>query len=179
MHRLQTVCVAMASICLWSSIAWADLSIIYDSGATRPLVSFLDVFGAVPPSVEAPRPSEPMPELGAADLSRLLPIRSPGLTPGLVTRRPLRLPNNGTLPRPFFLIGADDRSRTWLARHRDRLAAIGAVGMLVHAASVDDLDAIARLADGLPILPASASDIARVLGIKHFPVLISRRGIEP
>ena len=44
MYRLQTVCVAMASICLWSSLAWADLSIIYDSGATRPLVPFLGCF---------------------------------------------------------------------------------------------------------------------------------------
>ena len=168
----------MASIGLWSSIAGADLSIIHDGGVTQPLVPFLDVFGAVLPSVEAPRSSEPMPQLGAADLSRLLPIRSPGLTPGLVTPRPLRLPNNGMLPRPFFLIGADNRSRTWLAQHRERLAAIGAVGMLVQAESVGDLDAIARLADGLPILPAPASDIARVLGIKHVPVLISRRGVE-
>ena len=168
----------MAGICLWSSIAGAELAVIHDSGATRPLAPFLEVFGAVPPPVEAPRSSDPIADLGAADLSRLLPIHSPGLTPGLVTRRPVRLPNNGTLPRPFFLIGADNRSRTWLAQHRERLETIGAVGMLVHAASMDDLDAIARLADGLPILPASASDIARVLGIKHFPVLISRRGIE-
>ena len=72
-----------------------------------------------------------------------------------------------------------DRSRRWLAQHRERLAEIGAVGMLVQAESVGDLKAIARIADGLPILPAPASDIARVLGIEHFPVLISRRGIEP
>ena len=90
------------------------------------------------------------------------------------------MPHNGTLPRPFLPHRRGRTvSRTWLAQHRERLAAIGAVGMLVQAESADDLDAIARLADGLPILPASASDIARVLGIKHVPVLISRRGIEP
>jgi integrating conjugative element protein (TIGR03765 family) len=55
---------------------------------------------------------------------------------------------------------------------------LGAVGMLVQAESVEDLEATARIAGSLPILPASATDIARALGLEHFPVLVSRRGIE-
>jgi integrating conjugative element protein (TIGR03765 family) len=62
--------------------------------------------------------------------------------------------------------------------HRERLAEIYAVGMLVNAESVADLEAIAAIARGLPILPASATDIAETLGLNHIPVLISRRGIE-
>ena len=58
--------------------------------------------------------------------------------------------------------------------HKD----IGAVGMLVQAETREDLRAIAELADGLSILPASASDIVKALGISHYPVLISARGIE-
>ena len=57
-------------------------------------------------------------------------------------------------------------------------AAIGAVGMLVQAETREDLEAVADLADGLSILPASASDIAKALGISHYPVLISAHGIE-
>ena len=38
--------------------------------------------------------------------------------------------------------------------------------------------AIARLGHGLAIMPASGSDIASVLGIRHYPVLVSRQGIE-
>ena len=95
-----------------------------------------------------------------------------------MTQRPLRLPNGATLPRPFFLIGSDPRSRDWLVTHRDRLAEIGATGMLVEADTVDNLRTIAGLAKGLPILPASATDIAQALGLEHIPVLISRRGIE-
>jgi integrating conjugative element protein (TIGR03765 family) len=178
MNRIRAISLVLAGASFLPLVAWAQIAIIYDSGATRPLAPLLSVFGETATPAPAPRELEPVGDLGAADLSRLLPIRSPGLTPGPVTRRPLRLPNNGMLPRPFFLVGADELSRKWLARHRDRLKSIGAVGMLVQAESANDVEAIARIANGLSILPASATDIARVLGIEHVPVLVSRRGIE-
>jgi len=65
-----------------------------------------------------------------------------------------------------------------LQDHRERLNEIGAVGMLVQADSLEDLRVIAKLADGLSILPASGSDIAQALGISHYPVLISTHSIE-
>jgi integrating conjugative element protein (TIGR03765 family) len=117
-------------------------------------------------------------DLGAADATRLLPIRSPGLTPGVVARRTVKRSDAIRIFRPFFLVGSDLRSREWLATHRDRLEQLGAVGMLVQAENVEDLEAMARIAEGLPVLPASATDIARVMGLAHFPVLVSRRGIE-
>jgi integrating conjugative element protein (TIGR03765 family) len=69
-------------------------------------------------------------------------------------------------------------SRDWLARHQARLAAIQAIGMLVEAETQEDVAAVTAIANGLPILPASASDIAPALNISHIPVLISERGIE-
>jgi len=48
--------------------------------------------------------------------------------------------------------------------------------MLVEAETVE---AIAALGGGLPILPASASDIAAAVGLTHYPVLITAKGIEP
>jgi len=80
--------------------------------------------------------------------------------------------------RPFFLIGSDTRSRQWLQDHLDRLKEIGAVSMLVQIDTLDDLRTIAKLADGLSILPASTSDIAKALGISNYLVLISVHGIE-
>jgi len=158
-------------------LALGALTVIYDSGNTRPLAPYLEVFdevlapgGTPPASPVAPR----SPELGAADLERLLPIRSTGLTPGPVPRRAVKRP----FTRPLFLIGSEPLSREWLATHRDRLAEIGAVGMLVEARTVDDLRAIAAIANGLPILPASASDIAEALDLSHYPVLITSDGLE-
>lgn len=165
----------LATLVLWSGFAVAELAVIYDSGATKPLERYLEAFSELTAAAVETQPGD---SLGAADLSRLLPIRTPGLTPGRVTPRPLSLPNGATLPRPLFLIGAEPQSRQWLEMHRKRLAEIHAVGMLVNAESVADLEAIAAIARGLPILPASATDIAETLGLNHIPVLISRRGIE-
>ncbi len=150
----------------------AELTVIHDSGDTRPLAPLLEVFAAHEPPV--PRANPHRPNLGAADLDRLLPIQSPGLTPGQVERRHLDI----KFARPFFLIGTDPVSRQWLRAHRAELLRIGAVGMLVQVEKVHDLRAIAALSGGLPILPASASDIAEALGLSHYPVLISNQGIE-
>lgn len=161
---------------LWSNAVVAELTIVYGSGATQPLAPYLEAFGEAP-SMEA-APAEPETPFGAADLSQLLPILTPELTPGAVTARPLSLPDGVALPRPFFLIGADPVSQQWFVEHRDRLAQIHAVGMLVTAESLADLEAVAAIAQGLPVLPASATDIARALGLRHIPVLVSRRGLE-
>ncbi len=155
------------------AIAQAELTVIYDSGNARPIAPFLEVFESADKTPQqSPIPIKP--QLGAANPEAWLPIQSPGLTPGPVQARSHDRP----FARPFFLIGSDARSRQWLQDHRDRLKEIGAVGMLVQAKTLDDLRTIAELADGLSILPASASDIAKALGISHYPVLISAHGIE-
>jgi integrating conjugative element protein (TIGR03765 family) len=154
-------------------VGLSALVTIYDSGDTRSIRPFLDAFDAVEVTLSQPlKPATP--QLGAADLQSLLPIRSPGLTPGRVQARSHDRP----FARPFFLIGSDAYSRQWLQDHRERLAEIGAVGMLVQADTKGDLQAIAELANGLPILPASATDIGQTLEIRHYPVLISAKGIE-
>ncbi len=151
----------------------AELTVIHDSGdTTRPLAPLLEVFAADEPPV--PRVDPHRPNLGAADLELLLPVQSPGLTPGQVERRHLDI----KFARPFFLIGSDPVSRHWLKTHRKELLRIGAVGMLVQAETVEDLRAIAKLSGGLPILPAPATDIAKALGLSHYPVLVSNQGIE-
>ncbi len=164
----------LAIICLLTPVmAYAELTVIYDSGDTEPIAPFLGPFES---NNEIPQqdPRSIEPQIGAADPKSWLPIQSPGLTPGIVQTRSHDRP----FARPFFLIGSDTRSWQWLQDHREQLMEIGAVGMLVQAETVDDLGAIAALADGLSILPASASDIAKALGISHYPVLISTHAIE-
>jgi integrating conjugative element protein (TIGR03765 family) len=161
------------AIGLIPTLAVAALTVIYDSGDTWPIAPFLDAFESTETTPPQSRLIE-SPQLGAADLESLLPIRSPGLTPGLVQPRTHDRP----FMRPFFLIGSDALSRQWLLEHRDRLKEIGAVGMLVRADTRDDLRTIAGLATGLSIQPAPASDIAKALGISHYPILITSHGIE-
>ena len=161
------------AIGLIPTLAGAAVTVIYDSGDTRPIAPFLGAFEATETTLPQRRAIQ-SPQLGAADLESLLPIRSPGLTPGPVQPRTHDRP----FMRPFFLIGSDALSRQWLLEHRDRLKEIGAVGMLVQADTLDDLRTTAGLATGLSIMPASATDIAEALRISNYPVLISSHGIE-
>ena len=158
-------------VLLFPALVAAERTVIHDSGDTRPLAALLEVLGADEP--KGPRTDASDPDLGAANIERLLPIRSPGLSAGKVTPGPI----SQRFARPFFLVGADPVSRKWLATNRGALVRIGAVGMLVQAETAGDLRIIAELANGLPILPAPATDIAAPLGLSYYPVLISREGI--
>ena len=158
-----------AASCLLAitSFAVAELTVVFDNGQARPLSDFL---GPLDSGKADTAPSYPeKPPLGAADVESLLPIRSPGLTPGKITPRKHSVP----FAHSFFLIGSDTISKRWLIQNREALQRMGAVGLLVDASSIEDLNAIANLADGLPITPASGSDIGKALGIRHYPVGIS------
>ena len=157
---------------LTSLHAGAQLPVIFDNGQTHSLTPYLETLQKEPETAPPETPTTPAP--GAGDLRTLLPIRSPGLSPGKVLSRAHARP----LLRPFFLIGADARSRRWLTRNREHLLLIGAIGMLVAADSEKDLRQIAALARGLSITPASGTDLARVLDIKHYPVLITASGLS-
>ena len=158
-------------VLLFPALVAADLAVIHDSGDTRPLAPLLEVL--VEPEPIHPRAQSPRPDLGAAEVERQLPIRSPRLTVGKVVPQSVEQ----RFARPFFLIGSDRVSRDWLAKNRAELMRIGAVGMLVQAETASDLRVVAELANGLPILPAPATDIAAALGLSHYPVLISAEGI--
>ncbi len=104
----------------------------------------------------------------------MLPVRSPLLTPGEVTRRVIQAP---TL-NPIFLVGDDARSRAWLRLRIDTLRKLGAIGLVVNVESSAALDALRRFAPGLRLAPTPADDLARRLGLSHYPALITATGIE-
>lgn len=118
--------------------------------------------------LEVPVPSRPYSE---ADL---LPVRSKHLTPGAVERRVIEAPGLHSL----FLVGDDERSHQWLGQRGDVLRELGAIGLVVNVDSLAALDELRRLAPGLVLSPVSADDLARRLGIRHYPVLITATGIE-
>lgn len=179
MRVLQRLHLAGVLALLCSSSAWAAPEIIYDSGQTQPLAPYYESLrGEVPPPDTRPTPS------GKANLTveDLLPIVTHEMSPGPVQARAINLPKgvspNAAGARPLFLIGADSLSRRWLARHRARLKEIGAAGMLVQASTAEELRAVAGIAEGLRIMPASGTELARLYALKHYPVLIWRGRIE-
>nr|WP_244268542.1 integrating conjugative element protein [Xanthomonas axonopodis] len=104
----------------------------------------------------------------------LLPARSTLLSPGPVDARPLDAPGL----QPFFLVGDDPRSRAWLRQRHGMLRGLQAAGLVVNVESPQALDALRALAPGLALSPASGDDLARRLGLRHYPALLTATGIE-
>ena len=150
--------------------AKAEVTVIHDTGTASPLSDF----------VKAPKLAVPaqLPEidLQASDnfAAQLFPIHTPELTPGAVNPQTTRL----LLPQAFFMVGCDGRSRQWLSQFQERLIQIGAVGLVVEADSLADFQALSAVAQGLRLSPAPASQLAKQLGISHYPVLVSASRIE-
>ena len=174
--------------CLAGTSLFAAPVVIHDGGPTRPLAPLLEPLrsddmqtdGSDPRSPSRPEPT-PAPVSDEAILARLLPVRSPGLQVGALTDTELspevqtRLAQGN--PRPFFMVGSDEGSIRWLSVNAKTLKDLGALGLLVQAETREDIRRVIEAAQGLSITPGSGSDLARVLGIRHYPVLITRDGI--
>lgn len=105
----------------------------------------------------------------------MLPVHSELLSPGEEAARVIRAP--GLLP--LFLIGEDAHSREWLEKNHNRLTALKAAGLVVNVSTADTLSELRRIAPELTLSPTQGDDLARRLGIRHYPVLITAAGIEP
>ncbi len=103
-----------------------------------------------------------------------LPVSTPEMTPGSVEARTLKLPGM----RPLFLVGDDDLSRRWLSLRRDVLLQLNATGLVINVASSQALRELQQHAAGLELLPASGSDLAKRLGLSHYPLLLTEKGLE-
>jgi integrating conjugative element protein (TIGR03765 family) len=162
---------ALGAIALaWMESAQSASIVVYDSGATEPIAPYFRALGSAP---RAPAPASPPP--GAGSLEALLPIHTPGLSPGPVAARTIDLPD---LQRPLFLVGADERSLAWLARERAHLAVLGAVGLAVEMADLAEWHRLTEAAQGLVLLPISGTALAQRLALDHYPVLVTRSRIE-
>lgn len=75
-------------------------------------------------------------------------------------------------------MGDDEYSQAWLRRRADNLQALGAAGLVVNVETAEDLANLRRLVPCLSLSPVSADELARRLGLNHYPVLVTATGIE-
>ena len=178
----RTVLIAALIVANWllsaatasAQTASAPLIVVEDRGGA----SALPYYQPLNPQPDRATPPAPMPpprvgRTGDAEAA-MLPVRSTHLSPGDVPRRVIRAPGL----TPLFLIGDDERSRTWLRQRQAALRELHAVGLVVNVESITALTALRRLAPGLTLSPASGDDLAQRLGLRHYPVLITATGIE-
>ncbi|WP_249978019.1 integrating conjugative element protein [Vreelandella olivaria] len=105
----------------------------------------------------------------------ILPVESEALTPGTVETRALELPPGTT---PFFLVGDDDLSISWLEQRGDSLRSIYAVGLVVNVQDAQGMQRLRDAAPGLELRPVSGDDLAGRIGLVHYPVLITPTRLE-
>ncbi|MCP5414911.1 MAG: integrating conjugative element protein [Chromatiaceae bacterium] len=157
------------------AFAATPLKVLYDSGDTLPLAPLLEASGFVeePDNADLPPIAPPM----EAVLQQQVTVRSPSLIPGAQPR--IQVGAAGAhLPRPIFLVGADELSLRWLTKHRIRLSTLGAAGLVVEADGVTDVLKVKRVAGDLPLAAGSGEMLAEQFGLRHYPVLIGPEWIE-
>ncbi|HCM1954823.1 TPA: integrating conjugative element protein [Salmonella enterica subsp. salamae serovar 9,46:z4,z24:z39:z42] len=162
-------CFPLVLALLFPGISQAELTVVADLGGQ----STAEYFAGINNQGEEPPASQVL-TLSTPDKASVLPIRTPELSPGPLEACSLSMPGI----RSIFLIGDDDLSRRWLALRRDQLIQLNAVGYVVNVASKAAWDDLQHQANGLELLPVSGSDLAVRLGISHYPVLISEKGLE-
>ncbi|ELF4281907.1 integrating conjugative element protein [Salmonella enterica] len=158
-------------VCLFLPLTGhAGLNVIADLGG-EDAAPYFDGINKQPGLPEASTLIAP-PSVSA--MAAMLPVRTPEMTPGEVEERPLQLPGIGAL----FLIGDDVLSRAWLAENAQVLTTRHAAGMIVNVDSVSAVESLRDLAPGIPMAPASGSELARRLELWHYPVLITDTGLS-
>ncbi len=81
------------------------------------------------------------------------------------------------LTQPIYIIGDDDLSKAWLTKYNERLKSLHAVGFIVNVKNNESYLGLSEQFNIQPI-PVNGAAFKKRLGIKHYPVLISRYRIE-
>ncbi|KPA97021.1 integrating conjugative element protein [Pseudomonas asplenii] len=151
----------------------AELKVVEDLGGTSALAYYrsLNLSAAPRPGKAMQLPTVRVSPYAEADM---LPVRSVILKPGRIAPRVHNIPGL----RPIFLVGDDELSRHWLRERVEVLRDLKAVGLVVNVQRLPALAELRLLARGLDMAPASADDLARRLGIEHYPVLVTETGLD-
>ncbi|HGE6737127.1 TPA: integrating conjugative element protein [Serratia marcescens] len=158
-------------LCLVTSTALANLNVIADVGGEDASPYFEGINRQEGAQSSLAVPSAPASSADAE--AAMLPVATPEMTPGDVADRPLQLPGIGAL----FIVGDDEKSLLWLKANAEQLKSRHAAGLVVNVSSLPALQGLRELAPGIPMAPASGSELARRLQLAHYPVLITDTGL--
>lgn len=173
----QRNALAAAGLSLIAGAAHAELTVVADYGGQSAQPYYESITGS-----RAKKPNDQRQSQRKAGLPEtirqgyFLPVHSKLLSPGPVDYRKIKIP--ATMTRPFFLIGADPLSQRWLKKRGPRLRELNAVGLVVDVETPVELKRLRQLADGLMLQPVAGDDIAKRLGLSHYPVLITSTGVQ-
>jgi len=109
-------------------------------------------------------------------LKNRLPIKSKLLSPGRVKARQWK--RQAFMGTTIALIGYDKASVNWLRLKKQQLQEQGALIMMVNVQTPEQVEKVQAFLPDNSVLAMPGDDVARQLDIKHYPVLITSKGIE-
>ncbi|PHS00173.1 MAG: integrating conjugative element protein [Blastopirellula sp.] len=163
---MKKVTALMLMVSVFTCNTSEAVTVIYDSGNTYSIAPYVP--GRVDSEVVrvAPEPKSSIFHL---------PIETPAMRPGRVTLTPSSL---RYLQQPLFLVGSDPASQAWLIEKKQSLIEISAVGLLIEAKDMSDVETMLSIAGELRLVPASAQGFSEELGLTYYPILLSKDGWE-
>ena len=97
------------------------------------------------------------------------------LTLGVVQSRTL---SASGLVQPIFMIGYDKTSAQWLSERYSVLKNLNALGLVVNVPTAQAMAELQTIVPDLLLQPISGDDLADSIGVKHYPILITKTSIE-
>lgn len=102
---------------------------------------------------------------------KVYPVLS-GMRPGYIDEPiPLQVPQPKA--KPFFIVGNDEFSRDWIEKNKEYLLEIRAQGLATNIESEAVLKDLQAWAHPLDVIAIPVDEIAEVLNINVYPVLIT------
>ncbi len=166
--------------------AAAEPTVLYDFGETISIDAIdSGLLDPIRTAVEQNRaslvPDAPIPDSVAeqsqlkADATLAFPLEVAGLSVARVEKTSANYPE---LTAPVCVIGADDKSLSWLVKYYDQLVRLNVKCLLVQVKDAQQLARVAQFARDIPVMPDVGGISKSLLKIRHYPVLISNNWIE-
>lgn len=178
MHRLLLLlllCIAgiIAGFTVYviNNPVYADLIVVQDTGGT-PLSQYINLNTLpLPATIKAAAAATPTPQIDPTTLE--IPTPQTEFTPGTFSRHPITL----NVPQPFFVIGPDAASLRWADTNATYLKSINALGFVIDVNSTNEIKTI-ESSTGLTLNPANLTGMSTILGVTHYPFLVTKGWIS-
>ena len=168
----------LIGVLIFSHTVSATLTVISDKGG-EPIDAYLEKLNKKEETTKHDIGKLPVPKAIKnfnPDKNRY-PIETPELTPGKVKNHQLEQKPPVSLGVQFAIVGYDKYSWKWLQKNRTRFEKTGTTILVVNVKTPKQLQAIRDLMSKNAVDAVPGSDIAKQLQLKHYPVLISDKGV--
>ena len=134
--------------------------ILYDSGKTTSAKEF---YPFEQPNTESLKVDYPVKSMD------IFPVKTASLSLGLTVPKKPPIP----IYIPICIIGDDATSKRYLQSSKEKLQKIGAMCYVVNVGSQKSFNDLQKIAPEIELIPANGNDFIKLLGLKHYPVLIT------